>query len=115
MHSNPVMTTSKLQQVIQLHEALLEQNPYCYFELAYTRGTMWMVWLCSNSRENDPSRKMLAQGQGETPEKAAAAAIESFGSLENAMPDASPCTAPVNQPSILRLPQPAQLLLGNGD
>ena len=74
------MTTPKLQQLIDLHSALLEQNPYCYFELAYTRQTMWMAWLCSKPREDDPNRKVLAQGQGETPEQAADAALESFGS-----------------------------------
>lgn len=78
------MTTPKLQQLIDLHSALLEQNPYCYFELAYTRQTMWMAWLCSKPREDDPNRKVLAQGQGETPEQAADAALESFGSNDQA-------------------------------
>jgi hypothetical protein len=40
------------------------------------------AWLCSKHREDDPNRKMLAQGQGETPEQAADAALESFGSNE---------------------------------
>lgn len=71
--------TSKLQQLIDLHSALLEQNPYCYFELAYTKTTGWMAWICSKPSTDDPQRKVLAQGQGETPEQAADWALESFG------------------------------------
>lgn len=70
--------TSNLQQLIQLHSALVEQNPYCYFELAYTRQTNWMAWLCSKPREDDPNRQVLAKGQGDNPEQAAESALESF-------------------------------------
>lgn len=72
------MDTPKLQQLIELHEALLEQNPYCYFELAYTKSTGWMAWICTNHREVDPNRKVLARGQGEFPETACDAALESY-------------------------------------
>ena len=71
--------TPKLQQLIDLHAELLVQNPYCYFEVAYTRTTEWMAWICTNQRENDPNRKVLARGQGETPEEAADRALESYG------------------------------------
>jgi hypothetical protein len=70
--------SSSLQELIDLHEQLLEQNPYCYFELAYTRPTAWMAWLCTDCRENNPARKILAQGQGHTIEAAAKSAIDSF-------------------------------------
>jgi hypothetical protein len=76
---NPTVTP-KLQQLIDLHSTLLAQNPYCYFELAYTRTTEWMAWICTDRYEDDSQRKVLAKGQGSTPEQAAAAAIESFGS-----------------------------------
>jgi hypothetical protein len=69
---------SNIDQLLELHAALLLENPYCYFELAYTRQTMWMAWLCSNSRDDDPNRKVLANGQGETPEEAADLALKSF-------------------------------------
>lgn len=67
---------TKLQELMNLHASLLEENPYCYFEVAYTRGTMWMAWICSNAREADPERKIIAKGQGETPEEAAAYALK---------------------------------------
>lgn len=67
-----------LNKLLELHASLLEKNPYCYFELAYTRSTEWMAWLCSNSREADPDRKVLAQGQGSTPEEAAKDALKSY-------------------------------------
>lgn len=75
--------TSKLQQLIELHGSLLEQNPYCYFELAYTKATGWMAWICTNHLEADPFRKVLARGQGESPEEAADAALESFHSAKH--------------------------------
>lgn len=69
---------TNVEKLIALHTALLEENPYCYFELAYTRTTMWMAWLCTNAREADPDRVVLANGQGETPEAAAALALAHY-------------------------------------
>lgn len=60
-----------IRKLIAAHGEMLEVNPYCYFELAYTRQTEWMAWVCSKPREDDPSRKVLAQGQGPTPDEAA--------------------------------------------
>lgn len=67
-----------LKQIIGIHTQMLESNPYCYFELAYTRQTEFMVWICSNAREIDPNRKVLLRGQGSTPEQAAKDAIEKY-------------------------------------
>jgi hypothetical protein len=64
-----------IRALVALHAQQLENNPYAYFELAYTRYTGWMAWLCSNSRDDDPNRKVIAKGQGDTPEAACAAAI----------------------------------------
>lgn len=55
-----------LKLLINEHSKILENNPYCYFELAYTRQTEWMVWLCSKPKEDDPNREVLAYGQGST-------------------------------------------------
>lgn len=70
--------TLKLTQLIELHSSLLERNSHCYFELGYTRTTGWMAWICSNCYESDPNRKVLARGQGSTPEEAAGSALDSF-------------------------------------
>lgn len=59
-----------IQVMLALHTRMLETNPYCYFELAYTRHTGWMAWLCTNSREHDENRKVIAKGQGDTPDDA---------------------------------------------
>lgn len=64
-----------LRQMLAQHEAHLEQNPYAYFELAYTRRTGWMVWITDKPafRESvlvNPDRKVLWQGQGDTPDEA---------------------------------------------
>lgn len=67
-----------LNKVMSIHKEMLESNPYCYFELAYTRQTEFMVWICSNAREMDPNRKVLLRGQGSTPDKAAKNALENY-------------------------------------
>jgi hypothetical protein len=33
-----------IQKLIELHGELLAENPYCYFEIAYTRPTEWRAW-----------------------------------------------------------------------
>jgi hypothetical protein len=69
---------SSFEQMMQIHREMLQQNHYCYFELAYTRTTEWMVWICSNAREVDPNRKVLLCGQGATPEEASLDALENY-------------------------------------
>lgn len=67
-----------IDQVMDLHREFLEGNPYCYFELAYTRTTDWMVWICTNAREIDPDRQVLLKGQGDTPEQACQNALNHY-------------------------------------
>ena len=66
-----------IQELISKHAELLADGPYAhyYFELAYTRQTQWMAWLCSKPREDDPSRIVIAKGQGDTAEAACADAL----------------------------------------
>lgn len=72
------MSEANLSKVVAIHSEMLESNPYCYFELAYTRTTEWMVWICSKQREIDPNRKVLLNGQGSTPEEACVDALSNF-------------------------------------
>lgn len=72
-------TPDSIGALIQQYEQLREDNQYCYFELACTRYTDWMAWICSNQREEDPNRKVLAKGQGATPEEACANALAALG------------------------------------
>lgn len=67
-----------LNEVMKIHQEMLQENHYCYFELAYTRTTGWMVWVCSNAREIDPNRKVLLCGQGSTPEEASLDALVNY-------------------------------------
>lgn len=64
--------------LLAMHALLLEHNPYAYFELAYTRTTGWMAWICSKPAADDPNRKVLAQGQGDTAEEACDDALDAF-------------------------------------
>lgn len=74
---------SNLEKVMAIHAEMLQTNHYCYFELAYTRYTGWMVWICSNAREQDPNRKILLQGQGCTPEEACVDALNKYEGQAN--------------------------------
>lgn len=74
---------SNLEKVMAIHAEILETNYYCYFELAYTRYTDWMVWICSNAREQDPNRIVLLQGQGSTPDEACADALNKYEEQAN--------------------------------
>lgn len=67
--------TTSIAALLAQHKSLLELNAHAYFELAYTRTTDWMAWICSNSREADRSRTVLAHGQGLTPEEACQSAL----------------------------------------
>lgn len=69
------MEKEAIRSLIARHAEELEQNDYAYFELAYTRRTGWMAWICSNHRDDDPNRKVIACGQGDTPDEACDAAI----------------------------------------
>lgn len=68
----------KLNKLLALHAELLLDNDYCYFELARTRTTDWMAWICTDAYEEDPRRKILAKGQGSTPEEACANALSYY-------------------------------------
>ena len=72
------MSETNLSKIMAIHAEMLESNPYCYFELGYTRQTEWMVWICSNACEQDPNRKVLLRGQGFTPEEACVDALNNF-------------------------------------
>ena len=69
---------TNLSKVMSIHSEMLQTNHYCYFELAYTRYTEWMVFICTNAREQDPNRRVLLQGQGSTPEEACENALNNF-------------------------------------
>lgn len=68
-----------VQALLDVHAALLDANPYAYFELAYTRQTGWMAWITDKPFHGpviNPDRKVLARGQGDTASEACAAAAQ---------------------------------------
>lgn len=70
-----------IRALIAQHSKELEHNHYAYFELAYTRQTGWMAWITDHPRSMpptkvaNPDRKVLASGQGDTPDAACADAL----------------------------------------
>lgn len=73
-----IQAQDPIRELIALHAQELDQNDYAYFELARTRRTDWMAWICTNLVDNDPGRKVLATGQGDTPEEACSNAIMDY-------------------------------------
>lgn len=69
---------ANLGDLIALHTEQLRDNEYAYFELAYTRRTGWMAWVCSHFHQDNPNREVIASGQADTPEGACAAAMREY-------------------------------------
>lgn len=87
----PAVQDGALPKLLDHHAALLEHNSYAYFELAYTRSTGWMAWITDKPAKGEPgtaeyarSRKVIARGQGDTPEEAAADALSTITTQEGA-------------------------------
>ncbi len=65
---------SNIDALLAQHSLLLESNSYCYFELAYTRTTGWMAFICDK-----PAGEIITSGQGDTPNAACANALLALG------------------------------------
>jgi len=74
--------SDSIHALLDEHARLIEEGEnYAYFELAYTRSTEWMAWLCDKAPDADtgrplPDRIVLACGQGHTADEACRLAIE---------------------------------------
>lgn len=78
----PAMAEDSIARLVAFHADQLEANPYCYFELAYTRQTDWMAWITDRPAQGEPgtaayakSRKVIVRGQGSTAQEACADAL----------------------------------------
>lgn len=69
-----------VRELIAVHKKLMKDgNHYAYFELARTRQTDWMAWLCTKAKDFDgKDRVILGSGQGDTPDEACRIALEDF-------------------------------------
>lgn len=67
-----------IRALLAKHAELVEGNPYCYFELAYTRQTDWCAWLCTAPRETNPDREIITMGQGMSPDEACKRALRNL-------------------------------------
>ena len=74
--SPSVEDVSAFDALVAMHAYLLESNPNCYFEVVYTRRTGWMAWICSNTVTDDADSKVLASGEGDSPEEACEQALD---------------------------------------
>jgi hypothetical protein len=77
--------TDAFARLVAFHAEQLDSNPYCYFELAYTRSTAWMAWITDRPAQGEPgtaahakSRKVIVRGQGDTPTEACQDALNAL-------------------------------------
>lgn len=77
--------TDDFARLVAFHAEQLNSNPYCYFELAYTRSTAWMAWITDRPAQGEPgtaahakSRKVIVRGQGDTPTEACQDALNAL-------------------------------------
>ena len=68
LHFDSPAEVSAFDALVAMHAHLLEANPFCYFELAYTRHDGWKAFICTES--------VLCDGKGDTIEEACEAALE---------------------------------------
>ena len=69
---------SKVEEFLELALELENKYPFLYVEIARTRVTDWMSWLCTHNKDTHPERVVLANGQGSTAEEACRNAILTF-------------------------------------
>lgn len=53
-----------IDMLVAAHAQAISENPYAYLEIAYSRSTGWMAWLCTNVITRDKNRRVLACGSG---------------------------------------------------
>ena len=61
---------SALNDLLVEHSKLLEDNPYCYFELVYTPPSCWRTCIWSNHLAGKMHLRTIAKGKGPTPDQA---------------------------------------------
>ena len=69
---------SRLAEFLELYASERKLNDYAYMEIACTRATGYMAWICSHPKETHPDRVVLACGQGSDEEEACDKAIVDF-------------------------------------
>lgn len=60
-------------QFLEKADELIDIHPFLYVEIGRTRTTDWMAWLRTKPKEGEG--KLLASGQGLTPDEACEAAL----------------------------------------
>lgn len=77
---------ASVDALLAQHHALRQDNEHCYFELAYTRITGWMAYICDKpaggtigTPEFGAGRTIITRGQGDTPGEACANALMVLG------------------------------------
>jgi len=70
--------TQPVMEFIDLAEHLENTYPFLYVEIARTRSTEWMAWLCTHNRETNPNREVIVSAQGLTSSEACKKALQEY-------------------------------------
>lgn len=69
---------SSVRHFLIAAENMIDEYPHLYVELARTRATDWMAWICTHNKDTHPNRKILTNGQGSTVEEACENALQTL-------------------------------------
>lgn len=67
---SPIKGNDPVNKFLDLAQKMESEYPFLYVEIAHTRTTNWMVWLCTHNKDTNPNRKVLVSTQGATAEEA---------------------------------------------
>ena len=75
--------THPVIEFLELGEDLENKYPFLYVEIARTRATGWMAWLCTHNKETHPDREVIVSAQGSTAKEACKKALQEYQAKTN--------------------------------
>lgn len=69
---------SPVVHFLELAHQLIGRFPFLYVEIARTRPTDWMAWVCTHNRDTHPDRTVLVSEHGSTPDEACIKGLEAL-------------------------------------
>ena len=65
-----------VKKFLDTAEEMINEYPFLYVEVARTRTTEWMAWLCTHNKDTHTDRMVLASAHGFTADEACKNALD---------------------------------------